>query len=117
MRASMSFLFRNSVSASRRPPTPPPAEEAPPPSQEAEAERFYRDLIDRRPALLDEKLKLHARIIDEFNLALLEKMPHEEFVRQVRAYVANYVKNEKLSLNQREMELFTSEIIDEMIGF
>jgi len=113
----MSFLFRNSVSASRRPPTPPPAEEAPPPSQEAEAERFYRDLIERRPALLDEKLKLHSRIIDEFNLALLDKMPHEELVRQIRNYVANYVRAEKLSLNQREIDLFTSEIIDEMVGF
>src|SRR5712671_502547 len=113
----MSFLFRNSVRTSQRPRTPPPAEEAPPPSQEAEAERFYRDLIERRPALLDEELKLHSRIIDEFNLALLDKMPHEELVRQIRNYVAAYVRAEKLSLNQREIDLFTSEIIDEMVGF
>ena len=46
-------------------------------------EKFYKDLIERRPALLDEKLKLHARIIDEFNLTLLEKLPREELVRQV----------------------------------
>src|SRR5712671_1293815 len=113
----MSFLFRNSVRTSQRPRTPPPAEEAPPPSQEAEAERFYRDLIERRPALLDEKLKVHSRIIDEFNLALLDKMPHEELVRQIRNYVATYVRAEQLSLNQREIDLFTSEIIDEMVGF
>jgi pilus assembly protein CpaF len=50
-------------------------------------------------------------------LAMLEKMPHEELVRQVRAYVANYIRTEKISLNQREVELFTSEIIDEMTGF
>jgi len=30
---------------------------------------YYRELISQRPALLDEKLKLHERIIDEFNLA------------------------------------------------
>src|SRR6266436_221552 len=84
---------------------------------EAEADQFYRDLIDRRPALIDEKLKLHARIIDEFNLALLEKLPHEEFVRQIQAYVSNYVRTENLSLNQRELIVFCEEIIAEMIGY
>jgi len=75
------------------------------------------DLIARRPALLDEKLKLHARIIDEFNLTLLEKLPREELVKQVAAYVAAYVRAEKISLNQRELEIFTDEIIDEMTGY
>src|SRR5437899_3538231 len=84
---------------------------------DTEADQFYRDLIDRRPALLDEKLKVHARIIDEFNLSLLEKLPHEELVRQVRAYVANYVRAEKISLNQRELDAFSDEIINEMTGF
>jgi len=74
-------------------------------------------LIDRRPALLDEKLKLHARIIDEFNLALLEKLPHEEFVRQIRAYVMAYVRAENLSLNQKELNIFSEEIIAEMTGY
>src|SRR5438552_4000381 len=84
---------------------------------EADADQFSRDLIDRRPALLDEKLKLHARIIDEFYLALLEKLPHEEFVRQIRTYVTNYVRIENLSLNQRELNVFSEEIIAEMIGY
>src|SRR5262245_19989694 len=83
----------------------------------AEAEAFYKDLIEQRPALLDEKLKLHARIIDEFNLTMLEKMPRAELVRQVTAYVANYVRAEKISLNQRELEIFSEEIVDEMTGF
>jgi pilus assembly protein CpaF len=118
----MSFLFKNSTHA------PQPRASAPNPAAklafnkserttQSNAERFYGQLIEQRPALIDEKLKLHARIIDEFNLALLEKMPHEELVRQVRAYVANYIRVEKISLNQREVELFTNEIIDEMVGF
>src|SRR5712691_9288628 len=78
---------------------------------------FYKDLIDRRPALLEEKLKLHARIIDEFNLTLLDKLPRAELVRQVNAYVAKYVRAEKISLNQKELELFSEEIIDEMTGY
>ncbi len=78
---------------------------------------FYKDLIDRRPALLEEKLKLHARIIDEFNLTLLDKLPRAELVRQVNAYVAKYVRAEKISLNQKELEIFSEEIIDEMTGY
>jgi pilus assembly protein CpaF len=71
----------------------------------------------RRPALIEEKLKLHARIIDEFNLTLLERLPREELVRQVNAYVANYVRAENVSLNQRELGVFSEEIIDEMTGY
>jgi pilus assembly protein CpaF len=82
-----------------------------------ETKKFYREVIERRPALLDEKLKVHARIIDEFNLSLIEKLPREELVKQVHAYVANYVKTEKVALNQRELEVFSDEIIDEMTGY
>lgn len=32
------------------------------------------------PHLLEEKLKLHARIIDEFNLVQLEKLPRAELM-------------------------------------
>ena len=80
-------------------------------------ETFYRDLIDQRPALIEEKLKLHARIIDEFNLTVLEKLPRAELVKQVYAYVANYVRTEKISLNQKELAIFSEEIIDEMTGY
>jgi pilus assembly protein CpaF len=75
------------------------------------------DLIAKRPTLLGEKLKLHGRIIDEFNLTLLEKLPRAELVRQVNAYVANYVRVEKISLNRKELEVFSEEIIDEMTGY
>jgi pilus assembly protein CpaF len=77
----------------------------------------YQELVSRRPALLEEKLKLHARIIDEFNLTLLEKLPRDELVRQVNSYVANYVRTEKVSLNQKELGVFSEEIIDEMTGY
>ena len=49
------------------------------------SEPFHRGLIDQRPALVEEKLKLHARIIDEFNLTVLEKLPRAELVKQVQA--------------------------------
>ena len=82
-----------------------------------DAQTIYKELIDRRPALLDEKLKLHTQIIDEFNLANLEKLSREELVREIRSYVANYVRTERISLNQKELDIFAEEIVDEMIGF
>jgi pilus assembly protein CpaF len=80
-------------------------------------EVFYRDLIANRPSLIDEKLKLHERIIDDFNLTVLEKLPPEELLKQVRAYVGNYVRAEKITLNQKELDLFTEEILHEMTGY
>ena len=81
------------------------------------SEDVYGDLLSRRPALIDEKLKLHSRIIDEFNLAALEKLPPEELTRQVRAFVGNYARTENLTLNQKELDAFSAEIVAEMIGF
>src|SRR6266851_5823097 len=77
----------------------------------------YHELIAQRPALLDEKLKLHERIIDEFNLVSLEKLPREDLIREVRAYLGEYVRTERLSLNQRELQAFAEEVVDEMTGF
>jgi pilus assembly protein CpaF len=107
----MSFLFGTVQRVSNGPQPTTTADD------NSDAEAVHVDLIARRPALLDEKLKLHARIIDEFNLTLLEKLPREELVKQVAAYVAAYVRAEKISLNQRELEIFTDEIIDEMTGY
>ena len=69
------------------------------------------------PRCSKKSLSCTARIIDEFNLTLLDKLPRDEFVRQVNAYVAKYVRTEKISLNQKELEIFSEEIIDEMTGF
>jgi pilus assembly protein CpaF len=109
----MSFLFSNSKMPQRAPNQTP--EETS--TTSTEPSNFYRELIERRPALLDERLKLHARIVDEFNLAMLEKMPRDELMKHVRAYVADYVHAEKISLNQKELNIFTEEIINEMTGF
>src|SRR5580704_13061977 len=108
----MSFLF--DVPSSAPVPSVPVANGSHSPPT---AEALNQDLIAKRPTLLGEKLKLHARIIDEFNLALLEKLPRAELVKQVNAYVANYVRVEKISLKQKELEVFSEEILDEMTGY
>jgi pilus assembly protein CpaF len=111
----MSFLFGNSAAVQRA--TRPDGQQGRSDESKPEIDGFYSDLMARRPALLEEKLKLHGRIIDEFNLALLEKLAPEELRRQVQAYVSNYVRAERISLNQKELEIFTSEVLAEMVGF
>src|SRR5947208_1218471 len=80
-------------------------------------EHIYSELIAQRPALLDEKLKLHERIIDEFNLVSLEKLPREDLVREVRHCLWECARTERLWLNQREQLAHAEEIVDEMTGF
>jgi pilus assembly protein CpaF len=114
---SMSFLFGNAGSVGRQEAISPLATPRQSEAASADVDRGYSDLMARRPDLLEEKLKLHSRIIDEFNLAQLEKLSPEELRREVQAYVANYTRAERISLNHQELEIFTSEVLAEMIGF
>ena len=66
--------------------------------------------------LLDAKVRLHRRLIEEVNLSVLEKMPEDEVRRQVHALVAQYTLAERLALNAQELENFVDEILDEMTG-
>lgn len=88
-------------------------EKQPQPSTE---NKLYEELVASKPALIDQKVKLHGRIIDEFNLALLDKVAPEELARQVKRFVSDYVLSERIALNQKELESFTEEVLDEMLG-
>ncbi len=113
----MSFLFGNTPQAERKPQPRVKVQPLRPSEPQSEVDRFYGDLVARRPALLEEKLKLHGRIVDEFNLALLEKMSADELRKRIQAYIATYIRAERISLNQKELDVFTTEVIAEMIGF
>ncbi len=82
-----------------------PAPVAPPPEP-----------VAQRPALLEEKVELHGKIIDEFNLSSLDKMSRTELAGQIGSYVNEYVRTQRIPLNQKELEAFTEEILDEMTG-
>jgi len=66
--------------------------------------------------LLDAKVRLHRRLIEEINLSALEKLPEDEIRAHVQALVAKYVMVERLALNAQELADFVSEILDEMTG-
>jgi pilus assembly protein CpaF len=66
--------------------------------------------------LLDAKVRLHRRLIEEINLSALEKLPEAEIRRHVSGLVSQYIVAERLALNTRELEDFITEILDEMTG-
>ena len=69
-----------------------------------------------RDKLLDAKVRLHRRLIEEINLSAIEKISEGEVRRQISALVAQYVLAERIALNAQELDAFVDEIIDEMTG-
>jgi pilus assembly protein CpaF len=86
-----------------------PPEQAPPLQPQA------ADLL-RSDKLLDAKVRLHRKLIEDTNLSALEKLPEEEIRRHVQQLVSQYVLAERLALNTQELSDFVSEILDEMTG-
>ena len=66
--------------------------------------------------LLDAKVRLHRRLIEEINLSALEKLPEDEMRAHIQQLVGQYVVTERLALNTQELNDFVSEILDEMTG-
>jgi pilus assembly protein CpaF len=66
--------------------------------------------------LLDAKLRIHGRIIDEVNLATVEKLPIKELRPQIHEMVAQHVATERIVLNASELETFVDDILNEMTG-
>jgi pilus assembly protein CpaF len=66
--------------------------------------------------LLDAKVRLHRKLIEEINLSALEKLPDDEVRKHVKGLVSQYTVAERLALNAQELEDFVVEILDEMTG-
>ena len=69
-----------------------------------------------REKLLEAKVILHRRLLEEFNLVALEKLPRDALVEEIRKFVTDYVTKERLALNNAELEEFVGTIVDEMTG-
>ena len=70
----------------------------------------------RARRVLDAKVRLHRKLIDDLNLAALEKASGEELRRLVAEMVSRYVIEERLPVNAGELEHLVDELIDEMTG-
>src|SRR5262245_58448085 len=70
------------------------------------------DSLARR--ILDAKVRLHRKLIDELDLAAIEKAGGGELRRFVAETVSRYVLEERLPVNAGELENLVDELIDEM---
>ena len=69
-----------------------------------------------RDASLDLRLRLHARLIEELDLAKLDKLEETELRRQVLVQVTQFARDERMALNAKELESLGASIYDEMVG-
>ena len=81
-------------------PQPPPPPKARPPKDD----------------LLEIRMKLHSRLIDELDLSKLDRLDEAEQRRQVRSLVADFARDERLALNKDELDQLGASIFDEMTG-
>ncbi|MAP94735.1 MAG: type II secretion system protein E [Ponticaulis sp.] len=88
----------------------PEAEAAPPPSKPAASP------AEPKFDLLDAKLRVHARLIDEIDLSLLDKLDETDLKSQVTNLVREIVREERIAMNSAEMAEFASSVYDEMTG-
>jgi pilus assembly protein CpaF len=122
---------RNPVAQPQQPPAPASAQDASPASELpswsvlAEPEPAPAPVaVEPPPAanplhsdkLLDAKVRLHRRLLEEVNLQALEKLPEDQMREHIQKLVSQYVVSERLALNAQELNSFVVEILDEMTG-
>src|SRR5690349_10846066 len=73
---------------------------APEPENPPTAEPANPLLTDK---LLDAKVRLHRRLIEEINLSALEKLPEDEMRAHIQQLVTQHVVSDRLALNSREL--------------
>jgi pilus assembly protein CpaF len=66
--------------------------------------------------LLDAKLRIHRRLIDEINLSAVDRMSKKDLRPQIYELVAQHVSSERIILNSNELEQFVDDILNEMTG-
>ncbi|MEM6899790.1 MAG: CpaF family protein [Pseudomonadota bacterium] len=91
-----------------------PADDAKPPLA-AKAKPDTSDSASRHAqTLLEAKIRVHNRLIDELDLSSLEKLGDSDLKRQVRAIVMEIVREEGMAMSSAEIGQFADAVFDEM---
>jgi pilus assembly protein CpaF len=69
-----------------------------------------------KSAELDMHLRLHSRLIDELDLAKLDKLPESELRQEVMKLVVDFARAERMALNTSELSELGASIYNEMVG-
>ena len=65
---------------------------------------------------LDAKLRIHAKLIDELDLSVLDKLDDETMRRRVRGIDSEIIKKEEMALSATEEASVAEAVMDEMTG-
>ncbi len=99
------FSLRKAVAPAPEPVAAPVAVVAPEPAKASPTD----DMLDIR-------LRLHGRLIEELDLSRLDKLDEGEIRRQVRKLVGEFARDERMALNSLELDELGAQVFDEMIG-
>ena len=102
-------LHLKAVSPVAPPPSAPSVEAAPAPKAEAKSAPTSDPMLDMR-------LRLHTRMIDELDLAKLDTLDETQMRKQVRKLVGDFVREERMALNGAEIDQLGDQVYDEMVG-
>ena len=100
-------------------PQAPPEAKAPEPVAApvaAPAKQTSQHTKPGKSTQLDMHLRLHSRLIDELDLAKLDKLPESELRAEVMKLVADFARGERMALNASELAELGASIYDEMVG-
>ena len=116
----MSRFRQYALASQEEAPVAPPAPAAPvppiKPARGAAPARGDATGLSQPLNMLDTKLRLHARMIDEIDLAKLSLLDEAEMRRQVSNLVSDFVKTERLALTNQDIEALGDSVFDEMVG-
>ncbi len=99
----------------------------PKPTESAEIVNFRADLEDLSNDLLrsqradqakwlDLKTRLHQRILDQLNLALIDQVERADLRREVAGLAAQEIKTDDTQLGAEQFKKIVDELIDEVLG-
>ena len=99
--------------------TPEPA--TPAPVAATAPEPVAKPKVEPKPVqtsdpMLDIRLRLHARMIDELDLSKLDSLDEAQMRKQVRKLVGDFAREERMALNGAEIDQLGDQVYDEMVG-
>ena len=97
------------------PATPEPQKLASPPQPPMPAKAMPQ-AKGAPPSQLDIRLRLHSRLIEELDLAKLDKLDEKDIRREVMSLVADFARAERMALNTADLQELGASIYDEMVG-
>jgi pilus assembly protein CpaF len=78
--------------------------------------RGQDDNVKQSSQYTELKMRMHQRLLDMINLSVIDKMPPEEFRREIGEMVRELLLEENKPLNHTEQNQLVDDILDELLG-